>query len=150
MFQFPRFPVPALCVQAGLTGHDSRRVSPFGYLRINAWLAAPRSFSQPPTSFVGSWCLGIHRVPLVTCRISDLDDQMLALAMEFSRVGETRLRPPGSRAAGGSGVSCVLKDRAFKAAQRAHRLAPLRGSITSQTRIESHARRREAHPHPKV
>ena len=37
MFQFPRFPPPALCVQAGVTGHDPSRVSPFGYPRIEAW-----------------------------------------------------------------------------------------------------------------
>ena len=36
MFQFPRFPPPALCVQAGVTGHDPSRVSPFGYPRIKA------------------------------------------------------------------------------------------------------------------
>jgi hypothetical protein len=29
-------------------------------------LAAPRGLSQPPTSFIGSWCPGIHRVPLTT------------------------------------------------------------------------------------
>ena len=36
MFQFPWSPPPALCVQAGVTPHDGCRVSPFGYLRINA------------------------------------------------------------------------------------------------------------------
>src|SRR3546814_705250 len=30
MFQFPWFPLPALCVQAGVTPHDGCRVSPFG------------------------------------------------------------------------------------------------------------------------
>jgi hypothetical protein len=37
MFQFPRFPLTALCVQAGVTGHDPSRVSPFGHPRIEAW-----------------------------------------------------------------------------------------------------------------
>ena len=37
MFQFPRFPLTALCVQAGMTGHDPSRVSPFGDPRIKAW-----------------------------------------------------------------------------------------------------------------
>ena len=37
MFQFPRFPLPALCVQAGVTPYDRCRVSPFGHPRINAW-----------------------------------------------------------------------------------------------------------------
>src|SRR4029079_16295757 len=61
MFQFPRFPPPALCVQAGVTLHDECWVSPFGHLRINAHSTAPRSFSQSLTSFIGSWRQGIHR-----------------------------------------------------------------------------------------
>ena len=61
MFQFPRFPPPALCVQAGVTGYDPSRVSPFGYPRIKARSTAPRGFSQPPTSFIGIWRQGIHR-----------------------------------------------------------------------------------------
>ena len=61
MFQFPWFPLPALCVQAGVTPHDGCRVSPFGHPRINAWSAAPRGFSQPPTSFIGRRRQGIHR-----------------------------------------------------------------------------------------
>jgi hypothetical protein len=67
MFHFPTFPPHALCVQAWVTGHDSCRVSPFGNPRIKAWSAAPRGLSQPPTSFIGSWCQGIHRAPLLTC-----------------------------------------------------------------------------------
>src|SRR4051812_6644920 len=66
MFHFPAFPPLALCVQARVTGHVSCQVSPFGHPRIKAWLTAPRGFSQPPTSFIGSWCQGIHRVPLLT------------------------------------------------------------------------------------
>src|SRR5207247_4742497 len=66
MFQFERFPPQALCVQTWVIGHDPDRVSPFGYLRIKALLAAPRSFSQPHASFFGSWRLGIHRERLLT------------------------------------------------------------------------------------
>ena len=66
MFHFPTFPPTALCVQAEVTGHDSSWVAPFGNPRITARLTAPRGLSQPPTSFFGSWCLGIHRVPLLT------------------------------------------------------------------------------------
>jgi hypothetical protein len=66
MFHFPAFPPHALYIQAWVTGHDSCRVSPFGHPRIKARLTAPRGFSQPPTSFIGSWCQGIHRVPLLT------------------------------------------------------------------------------------
>jgi hypothetical protein len=66
MFHFPTFPPLALCVQARVTGHDSSRVSPFGNPRITVRLPTPRGFSQAPTSFIGSWCQGIHRALLVT------------------------------------------------------------------------------------
>src|SRR4051795_11114191 len=66
MFHFPTFSPHALCVQARVTPHDWGGVPPFGHPRINARLAAPRGFSQPPTSFIGSWGPGIHRVPLKT------------------------------------------------------------------------------------
>ena len=82
MFQFPRFPLAALCVQAGVTPHDGCRVSPFGHPRIEAWSAAPRGLSQPPTSFIGFRRQGIHRWPFVAWRT-----KMLVLAMEFSRTG---------------------------------------------------------------
>ena len=54
MFHFTQFPLPALCVQTGVTPHDGCRVSPFGHPRINAWSTASRGFSQSPTSFIGS------------------------------------------------------------------------------------------------
>ena len=65
MFHFPGFARSSLFIQLGVRRHYPPWVSPFGYLRIKAWLAAPRSFSQLPTSFVASCRLGIHRVPLV-------------------------------------------------------------------------------------
>ena len=61
MFQFPRFPLPVLCIQTGVPLHDEWWVSPFGDPRIEAWSAAPRGLSQPPTSFIGIWRQGIHR-----------------------------------------------------------------------------------------
>ena len=66
MFHFPTFPPPALCVQTGVTGLASSRVSPFGNPRITVWLSTPRGLSQIPTSFFGSWYQGIHRAPLKT------------------------------------------------------------------------------------
>lgn len=66
MFHFPAFPLPALYIQAGVTGLASSRVSPFGNPRIKVWLSTPRGLSQIPTSFFGSWCQGIHRAPLKT------------------------------------------------------------------------------------
>jgi hypothetical protein len=87
MFQFPRFPLPALCVQAGVTPHDGCRVSPFGHPRIEVWSATPRGFSQPPTSLIGFRRQGIHRWLFVAWRT-----KMLVLAMEFSRSATRRLR----------------------------------------------------------
>jgi hypothetical protein len=66
MFHFPALPHTALCIQAAATPHDGCRVSPFGHPRITAWLPAPRGLSQAPTSFIGSWCQGVHRVLLET------------------------------------------------------------------------------------
>ena len=67
MFHFPAFPPHTLYIQMWVTPHNGCRVSPFGNPRITARLTAPRGLSQPPTSFIGSWCQGIHRMPLKTC-----------------------------------------------------------------------------------
>ena len=63
---------------------------------VNNGRSAPhRGFSQPPTSFIGSVCLGIHRWPFVAW-ISFLQ-KMLVLAMKFSR--DTRRRSRGHQPA---------------------------------------------------
>jgi hypothetical protein len=49
----------------GVPRNYPRWVSPFGHRRLNGWLAPPRRFSQPPTSFFASEHLGIHHTPLV-------------------------------------------------------------------------------------
>lgn len=99
MFQFPRFPPTALCVQAAVTLHDECWVSPFGHLRIKAQSTAPRSFSQSLTSFIGSWRQGIHRWLLLAWKeqvISFIEsdpktalEKMLVLALQFSRSHRT-------------------------------------------------------------
>ena len=66
MFHFPALPPNWLYIHQQVTRHHSRRVSPFGHPRIHARLAAPRGISQPPTSFIGSQCQGIHHAPLHT------------------------------------------------------------------------------------
>src|SRR2546428_2230781 len=63
MFHFPRFARARLWMQRAVRRHSPPWVSPFGHLRIKAWLAAPRSLSQLPASFFASCRLGIHRVP---------------------------------------------------------------------------------------
>ncbi len=65
MFQFPRFPLPVLCVQTGVTGHNPSLVFQFGHPRVNACLTTHRGLSQPATSFIGSERQGIHHQLLV-------------------------------------------------------------------------------------
>ena len=66
MFHFPTFPLPALYIQAGVTGspYGPSGVSPFGDPRIKVRLSTPRGLSQITTSFFGSRCQGIHRLLL--------------------------------------------------------------------------------------
>ena len=71
----------------------SFEVSLFGDPRIEACLPAPRGLSQVTTSFIGSWCLGIHRLPLVACCTT----KMLASTVKFSKYGRTPdIKPEGS------------------------------------------------------
>ena len=56
MFQFTGFAPSRLYIQRAVT--LAGRVSPFGHLRINARLPAPRSFSQAATSFIACNRLG--------------------------------------------------------------------------------------------
>ena len=86
MFHFPTFPPHALYIQARVTTHHCGWVSPFGNPRISARLTAPRGLSQPPTSFIGSWCQGIHRAPLLTYAP---DLKMLASTVQFSTYDQT-------------------------------------------------------------
>ena len=101
MFQFPTFPLPVLCVHTGVTPHDGRRVSPFGHPRINAWSAAPRGFSQPPTSFIGFRRQGIHRWLFVAWKNKDARARYGVLKGQSGRrrgassAGTARGRPGG-------------------------------------------------------
>jgi hypothetical protein len=93
MFQFPTFPLPVLCVQTGVTPHDGCWVSPFGHPRIKAWSAAPRGFSQPPTSFIGSRRQGIHRWLFVAWKNKDARARYAILKEET----QTRQTPAPTR-----------------------------------------------------
>jgi hypothetical protein len=103
MFHFPAFPPLALCVQARVTAHDDCRVSPFGNPRIKAWLTTPRGLSWPPTSFIGSWCQGIHRAPLKTW------PQMLASTVQFSNNDQPPITPPYWASSLGSALKAALR-----------------------------------------
>ena len=63
MFQFTGFASCTLCIQVRIL--LAEWVSPFGHLRINARLPAPRSFSQAATSFIACNRQGIHHMHLV-------------------------------------------------------------------------------------
>ena len=88
MFHFPRFAPLHLWIQCRVRRHYPPWVSPFGHRRIKAWLAAPRRFSQLPTSFFASCRLGIHRVPFVAWS-----------SLFFVHSSRTPKRRPGSSAA---------------------------------------------------
>ena len=64
MFQFPRFTSVQLCIH--YTVHGISHVSSLIRKSPDHWLCAPtRSLSQLITSFIGSWCQGIHHAPFV-------------------------------------------------------------------------------------
>ena len=122
MFHFPALPPPALCVQAGVTGNYARQVSLFGNPRITAWLPAPRGLSQAPTSFIGSWCQGIHRAPLSTWRL--LIDARVHYAVLKIRAAP-RQNPPHPRRAVTVRENSPSQARSLRTQQRA-RPAPRR------------------------
>jgi hypothetical protein len=94
-FTSPRFLLLPYVFRQGRWAITPNQVSLFGNPRIEVWLPTPRGLSQAPTSFIGSWCQGIHRVPLLTWQLQ----MMLASTVQFSRYG--RSRSPGRLADGG-------------------------------------------------
>ena len=119
MFHFPAFPPHTLCVQVWVTAHDDCRVSPFGNPRIKAWLTAPRGLSWPPTSFIGSWCQGIHRAPLKTW------PQMLASTVQFSNNDQPPITPNLSWSSLGPATEGSLSAVPSDTQQRARHPSPL-------------------------
>src|SRR5690625_7944559 len=77
MFHFPALPPHRLYIHRRVTPHHWCRVSPFGHPRIHARLTTPRGISQPPTSFIGSRCQGIHHAPLHTYKHKNQKQQKL-------------------------------------------------------------------------
>src|SRR5438552_2842825 len=91
-FTSPRYLHLPYVFRQGRWAITLHQVSPFGNPRIKVWLPTPRGLSQAPTSFIGSWCQGIHRAPLSTWRLQ----LMLASTVQFSRYGRPRPRTPAS------------------------------------------------------
>jgi hypothetical protein len=98
-FTSPRYLHLPYVFRQGRWAITPNQVSPFGNPRIKVWLPTPRGLSQVPTSFIGSWCQGIHRVPLLTWQLQ----MMLASTVQFSRYG--RSRSAHLRIHGGAGRS---------------------------------------------
>jgi hypothetical protein len=113
MFHFPTFPPNALCVQAPVAGHDSSWVSPFGDPRITARLPTPRGLSQAPTTFFGSWCQGIHHVPLVACHYKRLFDARVHYAVLKKRAVPSPW-PPRGRIDGSFGEEMVREIQRYR------------------------------------
>ena len=65
MFQFAGLPPPGLFGSARGDRALPRSGFPIRTSPDQRLLATPRSFSQPATSFIGSWRQGIHLVPCV-------------------------------------------------------------------------------------
>ena len=104
----------------------SFEVSLFGDPRIEARLPAPRGLSQVTTSFVGSWCQGIHRLPLVACcYYKDARVHCEVLKMRAAQGRRLRRRTPVRWKA-----SCLC-DRTLRTQQRAWASSPSRSRFHS-------------------
>ena len=60
----PQLALRTLCIQVRIPAHYHWWVSPFGDPGVKGWSAPHPGLSQPPTSFIGSWRQGIHRMRL--------------------------------------------------------------------------------------
>ena len=103
-------------IQAGVTPHDGCRVSPFGHPRIEARSAAPRGFSQPPTSFIGIRRQGIHRWLFLAWNFSS---KRCSCSLSNSQRAPARMRRDAA--------ACRTEDatnRTFKTEQRKRRRRP--------------------------
>ena len=79
MFQFPRLPLPSLCVQLGVMGNDSHRVYPFGDPRVKGYVlltVAYRSLSRPSSaSYAKASTVCPYHLLFDGSNILDLDDR---------------------------------------------------------------------------
>ncbi len=67
MFQFAHGPPPCLCVQQGVSRHDSGWVAPFGSSGLLARMQLPLNVSPVSASFIGLQRRGIHLVLSAAC-----------------------------------------------------------------------------------
>jgi hypothetical protein len=98
-FTSPRFLHLPYVFRQGRWAITPNQVALFGNPRVEVWLPTNRGLSQAPTSFFGSWCQGIHRVPLSTWQLQ----MMLASTVQFSKYGRSRPRIVSKRGDEGTG-----------------------------------------------
>ena len=91
MFHFPELASCKLCIHLQMTGHDSRRVSPFRHPRIKECLASPRGLSQLTASFIAFRRQGIHLMLLFACFSKKTSFHPYAIVKEPTQKG-----PPSS------------------------------------------------------
>src|ERR1700745_1014364 len=84
MFQFPGLPPPGLFDSARGDRALPQPGFPIRTSPDRRLLATPRSFTQPATSFIGSWRQGIPPVPFVACPLPAPD---LAVSRGWDRFG---------------------------------------------------------------
>ena len=123
MFQFPGLPPAALCVQAAVTGNDSRRVRPFGDPRVTGHVrltVAYRSLSRPSSAscakastvcpyhlpFDGSvhtYTQGRQRPCAIRCDL--LEKENIVFKSRYAALKVRRGRPPGTGHCAPSGAA---------------------------------------------
>ena len=87
-------------------------------------LAAPRGLSQPSTSFIGSWCQGIHRAPLLARRLdlsnppSRQDQRSQKDTLKIFTYCLLRSSPSVSRAPSAESDACSTTLRFFRCKDR--------------------------------
>ena len=94
-FTSPRYLHLPYVFRQGRWAITLHQVSPFGNPRIKVWLPTTRGLSQAPTSFIGSWCQGIHRAPLLTWQIHYGCDARVHCAVLKVRAVPAAARPLG-------------------------------------------------------
>ena len=96
MFQFPGFASPAYVFS---WQYPKGVGCPIRTSTDQRLLAAPRGFSQRATSFIASWCQGIHRMPLSRSRSPDQPSPKAVLPTMHRSHPHPRTRGIGASAA---------------------------------------------------
>ena len=125
-FTSPRYLHLPYVFRQGRWAITLHQVSPFGNPRIKVWLPTTRGLSQAPTSFIGSWCQGIHRAPLLTWRLHRCSRPLCS----SQGTGGPGLAAPCRRVQPVRSEGCHPRGRSLRTQQRARPAYP-RESVPS-------------------